>query len=85
MEEKSRCLSLELDLTGLRYRATDLTQAEVAELLSVTQGAVSQLEKRDDMLLSSLAAYVAVLGGELEVVARFADREDVRITQFDAV
>ena len=32
------------------------------------------MERRGDWLLSSLRRYVAALGGELEVVARFGDK-----------
>jgi hypothetical protein len=49
----------------------------------VTQGAISQLERRHDVLLSKLAEYIHALGGRLELVARFPDA-DVRITQFDS-
>ena len=73
---------LEMGLQELR-RDVGMTQTELAELLEVTQGAISQLEKREDVLLSRLAAYVHALGGELELIARFPDAE-VRITQFDA-
>jgi len=40
------------------------TQAELARELKVTQGAVSQLEKRDDMLLSTLRSYLTATGAE---------------------
>jgi DNA-binding XRE family transcriptional regulator len=38
------------------------TQAEIARELSVSQGAVSQLENRDDMLLSTLRNYLTATG-----------------------
>jgi DNA-binding XRE family transcriptional regulator len=69
-------------LQELRQRVTGITQAELAELLDVTQGAISQLESRHDVLLSKLASYVHALGGELQLIARFPDA-DVRITQFE--
>ncbi|KQR50492.1 hypothetical protein ASF88_19925 [Leifsonia sp. Leaf336] len=40
------------------------TQAEIARELHVTQGAVSQLEKRDDMLLSTLRGYLTATGAQ---------------------
>jgi len=40
------------------------TQAEIARELKVTQGAVSQMEKRDDMLLSTLRSYLTATGAE---------------------
>ena len=73
---------LEMSLQELRQKVSGKTQVELAELLDVTQGAISQLEGRHDVLLSKLAKYVRALGGDLELVARFPD-SDVRITQFD--
>lgn len=72
---------LEMSLQELRQRVSGITQSEVADLMKVTQGAISQLEKRHDLLLSNLAEYIRALGGKLELIARFPD-SDVRITQF---
>lgn len=57
-----------------------LTQSDVAELLAVTQGRVSRLERSPDVYLSTLREYVEALGGRLEVAALFDDdRERVLI------
>lgn len=72
----------EMTLQELRQKVSGKTQVELAELLEVTQGAISQLEGRHDILLSRLAKYVRALGGDLELIAHFPDT-DVRITQFD--
>jgi transcriptional regulator with XRE-family HTH domain len=72
-----------MSLQELRRSVTGVTQSELAELMEVTQGAISQLESRHDVLLSKLAEYIHALGGELELIARFPDA-DVRITQFVA-
>lgn len=45
-------------------KAGDLTQVEVAERLGVGQGVISRLERRDDMLLSTLADYLHATGAE---------------------
>jgi DNA-binding transcriptional regulator YiaG len=45
-------------------RAGDLTQVEVAERLGVGQAVVSRLERRSDMLLSTLADYLHATGAE---------------------
>ena len=82
VDRRVRATLLEMSLQELRQRVTGITQTELAELLEVTQGAISQLEKRHDVLLSKLAAYVHALGGELQLIARFPDG-DVRITQFE--
>lgn len=45
-------------------RAGQLTQSDVAAKLGVGQGVVSRLERRDDMLLSTLAEYLHATGAE---------------------
>jgi transcriptional regulator with XRE-family HTH domain len=62
----------ELALAELR-RNFGVTQERLAELLDIRQAAVSKIERRDDVLLSTLTAYVRALGGELEIMARFGD------------
>ena len=82
VEQRVRDTLLEMSLQDLRQKVSGKTQVELAELLDVTQGAISQLEGRHDVLVSKLAKYVRALGGDLELVARFPDAV-VRITQFD--
>lgn len=48
-----------------------LTQAEVAERLNVCQSAVTRLEGRRDILISTLREYLAVMGASLRVNAHF--------------
>lgn len=68
----------ELSLRDLR-KALQLTQAEVAATLGKGQDEVSRIEQREDLLLSTLHGYVRSLGGELELVCTFANRQPVRI------
>ena len=49
------------------------TQRDVAAAMGVSQPNVSRFEHEEDVYLSSLAAYVAALGGRLELRAVFAD------------
>jgi transcriptional regulator with XRE-family HTH domain len=72
---------LEMTLQELRQGITNFSQEDIAEMLQVTQGYVSKLERRDDMLLSNLYAYVEALGGQVEIRARFPNQE-VQINQF---
>ncbi|MDP1932063.1 MAG: XRE family transcriptional regulator [Gammaproteobacteria bacterium] len=58
------------------------SQAIVAQLLGIAQPNVSQIEKRPDTMISTLAAYIEALGGKLEIHAKFPDGQDVEITQF---
>jgi hypothetical protein len=72
----------ELTLRDLR-RAQRLTQERIAELMGVEQENVSRLERRPDLLLSTLSAYVAAMGGKLRIVAEFPDRNPVTIAMTD--
>lgn len=66
----------EMTMQELR-RARYLTQVELAKKLCLTQDGVSRLEKRTDVLLSTLSRYVEGLGGTLSLVAKFPDRTPV--------
>ena len=74
----------EATLRGLR-EARDRSQREIADRLNVQQAAVSKLERRTDMYISTLRDFVRAMGGDLEIIARFPDRQPVRITQFRAL
>ena len=66
----------EMTLRELRH-ARKLTQAKMAKTLGVTQDSVSRLEKRSDLLLSTLRKTVEAMGGNLSLVAEFPDRAPV--------
>lgn len=66
----------EKSLRDLR-QALALTQEHMAEMLGVGQESVSRLEKRSDLLLSTLRSYVRAMGGELRLVAEFPNRPPV--------
>ena len=66
----------EMTLRDLR-KARALTQVRMAALLDIGQDSGSRLEKRSDLLLSTLRSYVAAMGGSLQLVARFPDRPPV--------
>lgn len=70
----------EMPLHELRH-AKALSQAALAKRLQVNQAAVSKIEHRTDMYVSTLRDYIRAMGGELEIVARFPDGE-VRIANF---
>jgi len=59
--------------------AAEQTQENLAEALGVGQDTISRLEKRSDMLLSTLRHYVESMGGKLELVAKFPNRPPVVI------
>lgn len=60
-------------------QASQQTQQQLAAVLGVGQDTISRLEKRSDMLLSTLRHYVESMGGKLELVAQFPDRPPVVI------
>lgn len=68
----------EASLQDLR-KAMGLTQVKMAKMLGVGQDTVSRVEKRADMLLSTLGDYVKTMGGELSLIAEFPDRPPVRL------
>lgn len=70
-----------LSLNQLR-EARNLTQTNLAQVLNVNQGAVSKLERRTDMYVSTLRSYLKAMGAELEIKAVFPDGE-VIIDQFE--
>ena len=68
----------EMTLSELR-RARKLTQVKIARTLGITQDSVSRLEKRSDLLLSTLRKTVEAMGGRLSLVAEFPDRAPVAL------
>ena len=77
----SELIAEEKSLRDLR-QARQLTQQRMAKRLGIKQHSISRLEQRSDMLLSTLRDYIGKMGGELELTARFPDREPVRIKGF---
>lgn len=73
-----------LDLPSLRRRQGQ-TQADVARSLATGQSDVSKLERGRDPHLSTLARYVAALGGRLELQVRWADGQvdQLRLPQLE--
>jgi DNA-binding XRE family transcriptional regulator len=51
-----------------------VTQAELADALGVSQARISKIEHGEVSGIDVLRAYVAALGGSIDVVARLGDR-----------
>ena len=62
-------------------RAQDMTQAHLAKQLGKSQVTIAQMEKRTDLLLSTLRHYIEALGGRLDLVVRFPDQPPVILKQ----
>ncbi len=69
------------ELRELRLRS----QAQLAEKLGIKQAAVSRLERRADMYLSTLRNLIVSMGGTLRIIAQFPDRPPVCINQFQTL
>ncbi len=82
---EARSSELIAEATTLRdlRKAQRLTQERMAALLGVEQENVSRLERRADLLLSTLSGYVSAMGGKLRLVAEFPDRQPVTIALAD--
>ena len=76
----SRKMLAEMPLNELR-QARALSQVKLAETLHLDQAAVSKIERRMDMYISTLRAYIRAMGGDLEIAAKFPDGE-VKIAKF---
>lgn len=60
-------------------KAVERTQEDLAARLGVGQDTVSRIERRSDILLSTLRRYVEAMGGELKLIASFPNREPLII------
>lgn len=85
IEKRSEMLiAEEMTLRDLR-KALRRTQSHVASDLGINQENVSRLEKRTDLLISTLSGYVEAMGGKLHLVAEFPDRPPITLTGFGAL
>lgn len=62
-------------------KAQALSQETLAKALNINQAAVSKMERRTDMYISTLRNYIEAMGGELEIIATFPDGQ-VKIENF---
>jgi DNA-directed RNA polymerase specialized sigma24 family protein len=63
-------------------KAMAFTQEQIAEELHMDQSNLSKLEKRADLLLSTLRRYIEAMGGSLHLVAQFPERPPVEVIGF---
>lgn len=75
-------LEEEMTLRDLRS-IQHLTQARLAELLGVEQDSISRMERRADMLLSTMTSYVEAMGGKLSLIAEFPNRRPYTVKLSD--
>lgn len=72
----AQLIAEEMTLQQLR-QACRLTQQRVAKSLRIGQEGVSKIEKRSDLLISTLRDYIEAMGGQLSLVVQFSDRNPV--------
>jgi hypothetical protein len=68
----------EMTLQELR-KALRLTQDSLAASLNIGQDQISRLEKRSDLLLSTLRSYIEAMGGKLTLIAEFPDHKTIKL------
>jgi transcriptional regulator with XRE-family HTH domain len=81
-KRSAELIAEEMTLRQLR-KAHGRTQKKLATALKISQDGVSRLEKRSDLLLSTLRSYVEAMGGTLKLVAEFPGSRPVAVTGFD--
>jgi transcriptional regulator with XRE-family HTH domain len=65
-------------------KVRELTQEHLAKELNIKQESISKLEKRSDMMLSTLRKYITALGGELTLVVSLPGKPPYALKSFEA-
>nr|WP_272212326.1 XRE family transcriptional regulator [Marinicella sp. W31]MDC2878240.1 XRE family transcriptional regulator [Marinicella sp. W31] len=78
LTEADRLHAEYLTLQELR-KAKQLTQAQLAEVLHIRQATIAQMEKRSDLMLSTVRSYVEAMGGKLSLMVEFPDHTPVTL------
>lgn len=78
-QAKTQSLQTSLKLQELR-KSLHVTQTALAESLCVQQAAISRMESRDDLLVSSVMEFVRGLGGQLVLTATFPGNRTFDLT-----
>jgi DNA-binding Xre family transcriptional regulator len=79
-EAKANAMLKDMPLNELRA-ARAMTQEELGNKLGLKQAAISRMERRTDVYVSTLAKFVEAMGGQLEIREVFPDGS-IRINQF---
>jgi DNA-binding XRE family transcriptional regulator len=74
----NQLLAEEMTIRDLRI-AFEKTQKDLGKILHIKQDGISRLEKRSDMLISTLGKYIAAMGGKLKLLAEFPNRKPIEI------
>jgi DNA-binding transcriptional regulator YiaG len=74
----AKLIADEMTLREVRKRC-EVTQQQLSRLLGIGQDGVSRLERREDLLLSTLQSVIAAMGGKLRLVVEFPDRAPIAL------
>lgn len=83
-QRANELIAEEMTLRDLRL-ALKKTQEDLSTVLHIKQDGISRLEKRSDMLISTLDKYIRAMGGTLKLTAEFPDRPAVEIRGIAAI
>ena len=59
--------------------ARALTQVQLARTLGIRQATVAQMERRSDLMISTLRSHIEAMGGKLKMTVEFPDRAPTQI------
>ena len=68
----------EVSLAELR-KLLKQTQAELAERMNIHQAQVSKIERRSDILLSTMRDYIEAAGGSMRIIVSIPDHDDLSL------
>lgn len=78
LAEANRLETEYLTLQKLR-KAKKLTQTQLADILNIRQATIAKMEKRNDLMLSTLRSYIEAMGGSLSLTVKFPDQPPVAL------
>ncbi|NET56318.1 MAG: helix-turn-helix transcriptional regulator [Symploca sp. SIO2E6] len=81
-ERSEELLQEHMALQELR-KAMAFTQEQIAQELGMDQGNLSKLERRTDLMLSTLRRYIEAMGGSLRIIAEFPEKPPIEVTGFE--
>jgi len=83
MEAEGQRIIMESRTLAEIRKMQEITQVELAERLEMTQGAIAQLEGRNDTRVSTLRAALEQMGGSLKIVAEMPGQPPVQVSGFE--
>jgi transcriptional regulator with XRE-family HTH domain len=85
IEQRAKALIVEENALRQLRKAHSQTQAKVARKLGIGQDSVSRIERRSDMLISTLRDYVAAIGGNMRLIVEFKDQPAIELNSIGSL